>query len=247
MIENASTITSPFSGLEVSTARKVILCIPTVTKPYQVTLDSIAASVPVLEAAGWDHGMVTCVGCPYISHARSKMLRQALDAGATDIVFIDHDLSWQPDALLRLLELPDEVVAGTYRFKKSPEEYMGAIITHDNGAPVVRADGCLDMHSIPAGFLKITRAGVNRFIKAFPELCYGEECAPFVDLFNHGAWDGVWYGEDYAFARRWREKCGHVWLIPDLQIDHHTQTESFPGHFHDFLRSQPGGDLAKDG
>jgi hypothetical protein len=125
---------------------------------------------------------------------------------------------------------------------------MGAFVAHNDGSPVVMA-GFIEMHSIPAGFLKITRAGVNRFIKAFPELCYGEECAPFVDLFNHGAWDGVWYGEDYAFARRWREKCGKVWLIPNLQIDHHTATESFPGNFDRYLRMQPGGDLdpAKDG
>lgn len=246
-MDNATTIHNAFAGLEKSATKKVIICVPTVSKPYQVTLDAIAASVPVLEAAGWDHGMVSIVGCPYISHARSKMLRQALDAQATAIIFIDHDLSWQPDALLRLLETPDEVVAGTYRFKNDSGDYMGAVVSHDNGTPVVRADGCLEMHSIPAGFLKITREGVARFIRNFPELTYGDECAPFVDLFNHGAWGGVWYGEDYAFARRWREKCGKVWLIPDLQIDHHTTTEAFPGNFHLHLRRQPGGDLAKDG
>jgi hypothetical protein len=246
-MHNATTITNPYAGLDVPTVRKVILCVPTVSKPYQCTLDSIAASVPLLEAAGWDHGIVFCIGCPYISHARSKMLRQALDAGATDIVFIDHDLSWQPDALLRLLQVPDDVVAGTYRFKREPEEYMGAQLTHDNGVPVCRADGLIDMHSIPAGFLKITRAGVARFIKAFPELTYGDACAPFVDLFNHGAHNGVWYGEDYAFARRWREKCGHIWLVPNIQIDHHTATDSYPGNFSNYLRRMPGGDLAKDG
>lgn len=227
--------------------KKVILCVPTITRPYQVTLDSIAASVPVLEAAGWEHGIVHEIGCPYISHARSNLLRKALSAGATDIIFIDHDLSWQPDALLRLLEVPDEVVAGTYRFKKEPEEYMGSHFSYSNGVPMCREDGLVDMHSIPAGFLKITKSGVNRFIKAYPELCYGEAHSPHIDLFNHGAHEGVWYGEDYAFARRWREKCGKIWLIPNLQIDHHTPTASFPGHYSNYLRRQPGGDQAKDG
>jgi len=227
---------------------KVVLCIPTITKPYQVTLDAIKHSIPVLEEAGWEHAMVSEVGSPYISHARSKLLRKALDAGADAIIFIDHDLSWQPDALLRLLEVPDEVVAGTYRFKKEPVEYMGAVMAHEDGTPVVRADGCIDMHSIPAGFLKITKDGVNRFIKAYPELCYGEAHSPHVDLFNHGAWEGVWYGEDYAFARRWREKCGKVWLVPDIQIDHHTPSDAFRGHYDRFLRQCPGGiDAPKDG
>ena len=221
--------------------KKVIICTPTITKPYQCYLDALAVSVPLLEAAGWDHGTVYEIGSPYISHARSKLLRKALNADATAIIFIDHDLSWQPDALLRLLEIEDEVVSGTYRFKKEPEEYMGALVTTDDGMPIVRADGCVEAHSIPAGMLKITREGVNSFMAAWPELCFGEAAAPFVDLFNHGAHGNVWYGEDYAFARRWREKCGKIWLVPNLQIDHHTKDQPYPGHYHNFLCRQPGG------
>lgn len=226
---------------------KVIICTPTRAKPSQPYLDSLAASIPSLEAAGWEHGTVFEVGSPYISHARSKSLHKALAAGADAVVFIDDDVSWQPDAILRLLEADGDVVAGTYRFKKAgePEEYMGAVVTKDDGTPVVRADGCIEAHSIPAGFLKVTREGVNRFMHAWPELLYGEPCAPYVDLFNHGAHGGVWYGEDYAFARRWREKCGKVWLIPNLQIDHHAADSVFPGNFHHFLLRQPGGSEAQ--
>jgi hypothetical protein len=239
----ATTVPLTLGERDAPTPRKVIFCIPTVTRPYQVTLDSLVASLPAVEAAGWEHGVVFAIGSPYISHARSKMLRKALDAGATDIIFIDHDLSWQPDALARLLLADGDVVCGTYRFKREPEEYMGAVMVDAAGCPVVREDGCLSAHSIPAGFLRITRTGVSRFMREWPELLYGEACAPFVDLFNHGAYEGVWWGEDYAFARRWREKCGQIWLIPDLQIDHHTTEAAFPGHFHDHLRRQPGGDL----
>lgn len=226
---------------------KVIICTPTRAKPSQHYLDALAASVPVLEAAGWEHGTVFEVGCPYISHARSKSLRKALTAGADAVVFIDDDVSWQPDAILRLLETDGEVVSGTYRFKKAdePEEYMGAIMAKDDGTPVVRDDGCIEAHSIPAGFLKVTREGVNKFMRAFPELIYGEACAPHVDLFNHGAYCGVWWGEDYAFARRWREKCGQIWLVPDLDIDHWAGDVPFRGNYHRFLLRQPGGSEAQ--
>lgn len=220
---------------------KVIICTPTRAKPSQPYLDSLAASVPVLEAAGWEHGTVFEVGCPYISHARATCLRKALTAGADAVIFIDDDLSWQPDALLQLLLIEDDVVAGTYRFKREPEEYMGCLVTDDDGFPVGRADGCLEAHSIPAGMLKVTRTGVNRFMRAWPELVYGEPCMPTVDLFNHGAHAGTWWGEDYAFARRWREKCGKVWLLPDLDIAHHAADQAYPGNFHRFLLRQPGG------
>lgn len=220
---------------------KVIFCIPTIKKPYQVCLDSLEASLPLIQQAGWEEGMVSEVGCPYISAARATMLRKALDAKADVIVFIDHDLSWEPKALLKLIETPGDVVAGTYRFKHSEEEYMGRMLSNNDGTPMVRADGCIKAFCVPAGFLKITKEAVNKFMTAYPELVYGDKFNPHVDLFNHGAHKGTWYGEDYAFCRNWLDAGEDIWVIPDIDIHHHTPTEKFDGNFHQFLLRQPGG------
>lgn len=96
-------------------------------------------------------------------------------------------------------------------------------------------------HSAPAGFLKITPDCVRRFIAAYPQLVYGDRLAPHVDLFNHGAHQGVWYGEDYAFCRNWRDAGGQIWLIPNLDINHHTADVMYAGNFHQWLLRQPGG------
>lgn len=221
--------------------KKVILCIPTIRKPMQCTLDSVEASVPLLDAAGWEHGMVSEVGSPYISCARSIMLRKALDAKASVIVFIDHDLSWEPQDLLTLIEAKGDVVSGNYRFKYDEEEYMGIPYPDLDGNPQVRPDGGVKGYWIPAGFLKITRNTVNRFISAYPELCYGDKCSPHVDLFNHGAFEGVWYGEDYSFSRRWRQLGGEIVILPNLNLNHHTTEKEYKGNFHNYLLSQPGG------
>lgn len=225
--------------------KKVVLAVPTTRKPLQVTQDSIEASIPLIRAK-WELGIVTEVGNPYISCARATMLRKALDAKADVVVFIDHDVSWDPGDLPRLIETEGDVVAGTYRFKHEPEEYMGALQPDINGYPQVRADGCVKAHSIPAGFLKITANGVNKFMQAFPELCFGDRFSLAVDLFNHGAYEGRWYGEDYAFARRWREKCGDIWVIPDLNITHWLGDKPFPGNFHRWLMAQSGGSESAD-
>lgn len=225
--------------------KRVVFCIPTVTKPYQACLDSLKASVPLIQSAGWSDHVIFKIGCPYISAARSLMLRKALDANADVIVFIDHDLSWNPRDLLTLLETEGDVVAGVYRYKKEPEEYMGGLLPDVNGRPQVRGDGCVKAFCIPAGFMKITRAGVNRFISEYPELTYGEKASPHVDLFNHGAHKGAWYGEDYAFSRNWTEKCGDIWVIPDLNITHHSD-RPYPGNFHNFLLRQVGGSEYKE-
>lgn len=221
---------------------KVVFCVPTLTRPYQQTLDSLAASVPLLDAAGIEHGLVNEIGCPYISGARATMLRKALDAKADVIVFIDHDLSWEPSALLRLVTADGGVVAGTYRFKRDEEAYMGVICDDPETAiPITRADGCIKATRVPAGFLKVTKEAVGRFMAAYPHLCYGELYHQSVDLFNHGAHKGAWWGEDYAFSRNWIDAGGDVWILPNVDIAHHSPEKAYPGNFHKFLCRQPGG------
>jgi len=222
-------------------AKHVVFCVPTIIKPYQCTLDSIKASLPLIEEAGWKHSIVYEVGSPYISCARSVMLRKALDAMATTIVFIDHDLSWDPQDLRDLIEAEGDVVSGNYRFKTDEVEFMGTLMPDINGFPQVRLDGAVKAHFIPAGFLKITRIGISRFINAYPELCFGDKCNPCVDLFNHGAFEGMWYGEDYAFSRRWRDLGGEIYILPQLNLVHHNPDKEFGGTFHEYLCRQPGG------
>jgi hypothetical protein len=246
---------------------KVILCLPTYPlKPHPATLESIKNEVPLLEAAGWQHGIVSEIGCPYISAARATMLRKALDAKADVVFFLDSDVSWEPGALLKVIETEGDVVAGNYRFKKGdPDDfegcgerrdgtdawYMGGYLAGLFQRPQVReSDGALKMDGVPAGFLKVTRAAVNLFMEKFPELCYGERSAPHVDLFNHGAHKGVWWGEDFAFCRRWREECGgEIWCVPDIGVHHNSgdgassagDAKCFRGNYHQYLLNCPGG------
>jgi glycosyltransferase involved in cell wall biosynthesis len=219
----------------------VALCTPTITKPYPAYIEAFEASVPVLEAAGFEVGAKFEVGNPYISGARATMLRQALDKGAEVIVFIDHDLSWPPSDLLKLVQTDGDVVAGLYRFKKDDEEYMGAWSPLSDGTPPLREDGCIRATRVPAGFLKVTRAAVERFMRAYPHLCYGSPISPAVDLFNHGAHEGVWWGEDYAFSRNWLACGGEIAVVPDLTLTHHSADRAYPGNLHEFLMRQPGG------
>lgn len=220
---------------------KVVICTPTVTKPHPAYLASLEASVPALDAAGIEHQTVFEIGCPYISHARASMTRKALDAHADVIVYIDHDVQWEPAGLLKLIGIDEPVVAGTYRFKKDEECYMGTLRSDASDRPIVRADGLISAEWVPAGFLKVTTPAILEFMLAYPELVYGPTLKRSVDLFNHGAHEGLWYGEDYAFSRRWTQKCGMLWIAPDLNLTHHSGEQAYPGNYHEFLLRQPGG------
>lgn len=225
---------------------RVALAIPTYGRPHSACLDAVEAAAPALEAAGLDAKIVFEKDNPYISAARATMLRKAMTWGADVVVFIDHDIEFQPADLLTLIQTPGDVVAGLYRFKKADEEYMGAILTDGAGYPLVSLDGTLRGDRVPAGFLKVTKEAVDRFMTAYPELCYGPRYNLAVDLFNHGARDGVWWGEDYAFSRRWLECGGKIVVVPDLDLTHHSADQAYPGNYHQFLCRQPGGSKAQE-
>jgi glycosyltransferase involved in cell wall biosynthesis len=210
---------------------KVVFCCPTVTRPYQQFLDAMYAEVPILDAAGIDHALVWEIGCPYISHARANMLRKALDTQPDAVVFLDHDLSWKPGDLLKLIQTPGDVVCGTYRFKQEDEKYMGNVVGDDDGKPIRRDDECILGNWVPAGFLKVTAQAVHDIMAAYPELMFGSRYRPHIDLFNHGAHEWIWYGEDYAFSRRWNDMGRQIWINGALSIDHHgADGTAYPGN-----------------
>ena len=187
------------------------------------------------------------------------MVRRALDAKADILIFLDYDISFDPQDLVRLIETPGDVVCGTYRFKQDEVKYMGELVQVPCGGgmetPMVRkSDGAIQAKSMPAGFLKVTKEAIDLFMRSYPKLIFGPAFNPSIDLFNHGAHKGVWYGEDYAFCRNWRDIGGEIWCIPDLNVTHHSISynrasgqfdhRQFPGNFHRHLCQQPGGSLS---
>lgn len=221
--------------------KKVVFCVPIVNRPYPKFIESLENSIPVIRDAGWDEELVQEINNPYISGARSKMLRKALDHKADVIVFLDYDLEWRPKDLLDLIETEGDVIAGTYRCKIPEEQYMGSMFSGPDDTPIVREDGCIKAGVVPAGFLKVTTNAIDLFMGAYPELCYGPRYNQNVDLFNHGVHERLWWGEDYAFARRYREKCGDIWIKPNLSLTHWMGDKAYPGNLHEFLLRQPGG------
>ena len=217
---------------------KAVVCTPSLTGLTEPYRKALAESVPYLEAAGIEDGLALQFKNPYISSAMAFLTAKAMEAAADVLVFIDYDLSWNPPDLLRLIQTPGDVVGGTYRFKDNKEEYMGVIRTDENDRAIVRDDGCIHAVWVPSGFLKVTRQAVEKFTAAYPHLKFGPT---HIDLFNHGAYKGAWWGQDAAFCRNWNDIGGEIWLLADLNITHWDGDKGYSGNFHQFLLRQPGG------
>lgn len=210
---------------------KVVFASPFLTRPTEPFIKALSNTVPAIEAMGWEHGLSQAVGNPYISCARADMTRKALDANADVIVYLDYDVSWRPEDMVKLLSIDLPVVAGTYRFKDDEIRYMATVLPGVDGQLQYNEHGCVKVDRAPAGFLKVTRGALQIFARKHPHLLYGDPLKPHIDIFNHGAHEGVWWGEDYAFCRRWAETGNDMWIYPDLNIDHHSPSKTYKGNF----------------
>jgi hypothetical protein len=121
-------------------------------------------------------------GDPYVHKCRnvlaSEFLRDHQDADS--LFFLDDDVGWQPEAVLRALKRPEDIIAGIYPkkqddildepvyrkdgteipagslFWKVPNEWPVELIFREDGTPIER-DGLYAGALVATGFLRIKR------------------------------------------------------------------------------------------
>ena len=184
-----------------------------------------------------DGGVI--VGCAYIQAGRNILVDQFRQSQCDTFVFLDDDLSWQPDDFIKLIETPGRVVAGAYRKKQDEIEYAVNSQIGKHGIPLTRSDGCILAKGVATGFLKIERSVFDVIEKATPQLQYGK----FHDFFPQGVDNNIWVGEDYAFCNLWLNTGGKIWIVPDINLTHYSKNQGYPGNYHEYLMRLPGGKL----
>jgi hypothetical protein len=162
------------------------------------------------------------IGNSLVADARNKLVAKFLASEATDLVFIDADLSWQADDLARLVAHPHPVVAGVYQRKSRAKidfaVKFGPAITMDAG-------GLMEVERVGTGFLRLRRDCLLALIAANPGLKLKNPSRPgdagFYALFDTTIVDGQFVGEDFSFCDRWRALGGKVLVDPSISLAHH--------------------------
>ncbi len=195
-----------------------------------------------LTAAGLKVSMEPSTGDSLITRARNAVVTQFLERGDDELVMVDDDVSSEPGAMLRLLEHPVDMVAALYPGRGDPEQYPLRI---DASKPFIASDPqtkLIEVDAVPTGFFRVSRSCLLRMTDAFRNREYHDDKLPgkmSVDLFGNGLENGRYWGEDFAFCRRWRSIGGKVWADPELHM-RHTGLKTFTGRFGDYMRNRPG-------
>lgn len=204
------------------------------------TMSCLLDEVFVLNAAGVRVTLQDERGNSMIAHSRDMICSKFLASDATDLFFLDDDVTWPSGALLKLLQYPVDLVAGIYPQRTDPLNFPCRYMDKTE----LRADEehptLLEVEGVPAGFMRISRNCVEQMVLKFPEKRFADRHAPkgyAWALFDNIHEGDVYFGEDYSFCRRWRQIGGRVFVDPAIDMGH-VGPKHFAGNFGDWLKSR---------
>lgn len=195
---------------------------------------SILRNVHNLWMAGHKVTVYYHSGDCYVPRARNFCVDLFLSTDCSDLIFIDQDIAFDDDALLKLIKYDKEIIVSAYPFKSDKEEYP-FVIEFD---PITKncldeSTGLVSVKSAATGFMRIQRRVFEKMITHYNMIKHSNLYAFFDTgvLFKD---DESWYGEDTAFCKRWKEMKGEIWLVPDINIGH-IGNKKFAGNYHKYL------------
>jgi glycosyltransferase involved in cell wall biosynthesis len=232
---------------------KVIIATPFYElKGFSPYIQSLQATIRLLTQCGIDWRFMDLSGDSYVHRARNTMCDVFLqDPDATDLFFIDSDMSWNPEAFVRMCMLPEEVVGGSYPVKNHWQAWTSLPMPfEENGQHIYKGrelgDGTalIEALVIAGGFMRLKRSVLEKFRKSYPDLWYREGSSSpddpekrFTQFFGAEAIDHQFYGEDHMFSKKLREMGTKLYIYPNVDIVHWGY-KNFPGNYDQYLRAQ---------
>ena len=170
-------------------------------------------------------------GDSLVTRARNVLVAQFMATDYTHFFFIDGDLQWEKESVLRLLAASEkhEVCCGVYPKKCIPAVFPCNFLP--GSAEKLNQDpdtGYIEIKDIPTGFMMIRREALVRMMAAYPErkCTFRHDCPEAERPFEYALFDcfidedGRYLSEDYGFSRLWQKIGGQVWMDPQIQLTH---------------------------
>ena len=176
-------------------------------------------------------------------------------------MFIDADIKFEPEAVIRLVRSDYDVSVAAYPLKginweqaedailkgdtRDPEKLASYLVLNFNkDNAIVMKDGFIECHDGPTGFMVIKRRVIEEMYKRYPQLnCVNDHrnrevngyCAIFDCMIDPD--NRRYLSEDYAFCRRWQQMGGKVYADTNTTLGH-VGNIRFTGCLHKALESK---------
>lgn len=182
---------------------------------------------------GINFSVDTMVNESLVTRGRNNLVAKFLaNKNATHLMWVDADIKWEPEAVLRMALYDAGVVCGLYPMKGIPIRYVL------NALPGGRRIGPLmEVSTAGTGFMLIKREVIEKLIEAMPETKYKDSLnlGPQYEPHMYALFDtmidqnGHYLSEDWTFCKHVREKLNiPIWVDTDIKLDH-MGAYNFPG------------------
>jgi hypothetical protein len=186
-------------------------------------------------------------GDALITRARNGVVAEFLhQPDTTHLLFVDADISFEPEQIMKLLAFDKDVVAAMYPAKNF--DWANVSRRVQNGEPIDKAgmvyvaEHCVGdqlksqgdfvtAEYAGTGCLLIKRHVFERMIAAYPETKYTTVHGFPTDQNTNDKYyalfdciidpqTGHYLSEDYAFCKRWRKLGGEIWIDVKSKLTH---------------------------
>lgn len=228
---------------------QVLIAIPcydqTVSEPFMM---SLLDSLIFYSRAGLKFS-VTTISDSLISRARNTLVAKFMAMeGYTHLMFIDADIGFSRDALIKLLWHNKPVMTASYPIKEidwekiaeSAKEGVEPSKLLENSIrfvvnPIktdqqeIKVDkGAVSVYDAGTGFMLIHRDVFTKLFAEHPELKFVDDTGTLNEkenqhayaLFNSFVENGRFLSEDYGFCRYWQGMGGEIWTDPTIGLTH---------------------------
>jgi hypothetical protein len=185
-------------------------------------------------------------GDALITRARASLVSQFLDdAAATHLLFLDADIGFEAEQVIRLIESGADMCAAVYPIKRidwdkvkktfetaHPDPSSAAlkyVFEVDDPSAVIERSGFIKVRYAGTGFLMIRRQALEQMCAHYPHLQFKRDHSVDAATASDKRFalfecmigdDGTYLSEDFAFCKRWTDMGGEIWADLGSKLSH---------------------------
>ena len=182
-----------------------------------------------------------------VNYARNLATCGFLASKCTHMLFVDSDVEFEPEAVLRMLVVQKDIVCTPYRIKLEDMKVRYAVDYPDKDKIEMLPGGIIEVEQGPAGLMVIHRRVFDKLMKVHPEMkikFHLSGTGKLDEKYMYNFWDttfnsktGLWKGEDLAFCDLARSVGFKIYANTESNMIHHG-TYGWEGKFGDTIKKK---------
>ena len=221
----------------------VMIAMPCYDSVKVSTMVAVIKVIQQLAKSGVAVGINT-MKSPLIHQARNYLTSVFLNSDFTHLLFLDSDVDFEPEAVLRMLVAKKDVICTPYRVKSMEVDKKMYTVELKKDARMEPGE-VLEITAGPTGIMLIHRDVFKKIIEKFPDLKIKNPVFPepgpdhqyYYNFFDFTFEDGYSKGEDVSFCKL-VQKLGFKIYANTASFTKHHGSYAWGGRFKDALEQK---------